>query len=155
MAKITVTGTQIKEALNALHFITGITDDTKKARFTFKPKAKVILAKRLKMLQNEDTELDVHRKATLERLGIQGITDKDGKALEDPALLAAFQKEWSQFLAVEQELDIGLIDEALLELGTEEAPKNDIAAGFLAALEWLIAWTDKDPAPAAAEPAKA
>ena len=56
---------------------------------------------------------------------------------------------------MEQELDIGLIDEALLELGTEEAPKNDIAAGFLAALEWLIAWTDKDPAPAAAEPAKA
>ena len=145
--KLVVTGNQINEALDALRYISGINEGDKKARFSFKPKAKIMIAKKLKMLNELATDLDDHRKKILSRMGITGVLDKDGKPVEDPLLLAAFHKEWSQFLAVEQDVDIGLIDEALLELGTEETAKNDIAAGFLSALDWLVAWTE--------EPAKA
>jgi hypothetical protein len=153
MAIITVTGNQILEALSALRYILGINDEkdgNNKARFSFKPKHKILLAKKLKQLSTEGDALNDHKKELMQELGISGAMDTDGKNVEGPAVVAAFSKRWSEFLDAEQELEIGMIEESALELGTEEAPKNDIAGGFLAALDWLIVWADAKPA----EPAK-
>jgi hypothetical protein len=151
MATIKVTGNQIMEALSALRYILGINDEeggNKKARFSFKPKNKILLAKKLKMLNDESTELDEHRKALMTEMGISGNMDKEGNNVEDQSVIVAFSKRWGEFVAAEQELEIGMVEEAALELGTEDAPKNDIAGGFLAALDWLIVWADAPKEPA-------
>lgn len=135
MATIKVTGNQIMEALDALRYILGINEGDKKARFAFTPKSKILLAKKLKQLNEEAKDLDEHRKELMTELGISGATDKDGKNVEDQSVILTFAKRWSEFLAAEQDLEIGLVDEVSLDL-----EKNDIAGGFLAAIDWLIVW---------------
>jgi len=131
--QIKITGKEIAESAETLRVLADVDAATKKSLFKFKPKIKIILAKRLKQLAELTKDLEEHRRQLMEEHGLRGVAE--GPAKDAPEAVAAFNKSWVEYLDAEQDVDMGQIEEAELDL-----ENNDIPHTYLAALDWMIKW---------------
>ena len=121
------------ESAEALRYIAGVDDATKRSRYSFKPKAKLLLSKRLRTVTGMLDEIEEHRKQLLTEHKLPGKNGPDGKPEDMSEHIAAFNKTWQKYGKEEVVVECAMLEPELFDLDT-----NDIPASYLASLDWLI-----------------
>lgn len=121
------------ESAEALRYIAGVDDATKRSRFQFKAKAKLLLSKRLRTVTGMLDEIEEQRKELLTEHKLPGKNGPDGKPEDMTDNVAGFNKAWQTYGKEEILVECAVLDPELLDLDT-----NDIPASYLATLDWLI-----------------
>jgi hypothetical protein len=142
---MTISVNTLIESKEALLTIAGMDQQSGKARYAFKPKAKMLLSKRLRTVTSMTETVNEERTKMLKECNVTGERDEKGISKDKTEDITTFNNAWGEYMKEEVIAECDTIDIELLDLD-----KNDIPVNLLTVLDWLIPFKEDAAASAPA-----